>query len=79
MDYIKWNDFNPKDYEELYEMLKPTFYKLLPYSSKASFKYHSKKYNYLIVKHFGLKKTFVEELERFESYLIETYNLNKQD
>ena len=79
MNYIKWDDFNPKDYEELYEMFKPTFYKLLPNNSKASFKYHCKKYNFLMTKHFDLKLTFVEELERFESYLIETYNLNKQD
>ena len=73
MNYLKWDDFNPKDYEEMYEMFKSTFYRLLPNNSKGSFKYHSRKYNFLMVKHFELKNTFVEELERFESYLIETY------
>lgn len=77
MNYLKWDDFNPKDYEEMYEMFKSTFYRLLPNNSKGSFKYHSRKYNFLMVKHFELKNTFVEELERFESYLIETYSLKQ--
>lgn len=46
MNYLKWYDFDPKDYEEMYEMFKPTFYKLLPNNSKASFRYHSRKYNH---------------------------------
>lgn len=78
MEYLKWNDFNPKNYEEIYKMFEPIFYKILPNNSKASFKYHSKKYNFLIITAFELKKTFSEELERFELYLIETYNINKQ-
>jgi hypothetical protein len=77
MNYLKWDDFNPKDYEEMYEMFKSTFYRLLPNNSKASFVYHTRKYNFLMVKHFELKNTFVEELERFESYLIETYSLKQ--
>ncbi len=75
MNYIKWNDFNPKDFEELKEGLKPTFTKLLPNNSKASFLYHYKKYKAMMCRDFELKQTFTEELERFESYLIETYNL----
>lgn len=78
MNYLKWYDFDPKDYEEMYEMFKPTFYKLLPNNSKGSFRYHSKKYSFLMVTHFDLKKTFVEELKRFESYLIENYQKKTQ-
>jgi hypothetical protein len=77
MNYLKWDDFNPKDYEEMYEMFKSTFYRLLPNNSKGSFVYHTRKYNFLMVKHFELKNTFVEELQRFESYLIETYSLKQ--
>jgi hypothetical protein len=77
MNYLKWDNFNPKDYEEMYEMFKSTFYRLLPNNSKGSFVYHTRKYNFLMVKHFELKNTFVEELERFESYLIETYSLKQ--
>ena len=78
MNYLKWDDFNPNNYPDLYEAFKPTFYKLLPYnSSNASFKYHFKKYKYLMVTAFELKQTLIEELERFESYLIETYNLKQ--
>ena len=61
----------------MYEMFKSTFYRLLPNNSKRSFVYHTRKYNFLMVKHFELKNTFVEELERFESYLIETYSLKQ--
>jgi len=75
MNYLKWVDFNPKDYEELYEMLKPVFCKRLPNNSKASFRYHARKYIYLIVTNFELRNTFLEELERFDSYLIENYSL----
>lgn len=75
MNYLKWNDFNPKDYDELKETLKPIFYKLLPNNSKGSFLYHFQKYKVLICRDLELKQTFIEELERFESYLIETYNL----
>ena len=28
MNYLKWDDFNPKDYEDMYEMFKSTFYRL---------------------------------------------------
>ncbi len=79
MNYLKWDDFNPKDYEEIHEMLKPVFYKKLPNNSKSSFKYHAKKYIYLVLTDFKLRKTFAEEVERFESYLIETYKLNEND
>ena len=76
MNYLKWDDFNPNGYKEMYEMFKPIFYKLLPNNSKDSFKYHSQKYNFLMVTHFDLKNTFKEELERFEAYLIEIYKKN---
>jgi hypothetical protein len=79
MNYLKWDDFNPKDYDEMYEMFKPSFYRLLPNNSKGSFEYHSRKYNFLMVTDFDLKNTFVEELERFESYLIETYDLKTEN
>lgn len=75
MNYLKWDNFNPDNYPNLYEAFKPTFIKLLPNNSKASFLYHVKKYKYLMVNAFELKQTFTEELERFESYLIETYQL----
>lgn len=77
MNYLKWDDFNPDDYPDMYAAFKPSFIKLLPNNSKASFMYHIKKYNHLMVNAFELKQTFIEELERFESYLIETYNLKQ--
>ena len=75
MNYIKWDDFNPKDYAELREAFKPSFIKLLPNNSKASYLFHYKKYKAMMCRDFELRKTFTEELERFESYLIETYQL----
>lgn len=78
MNYLKWDDFNPDNYPDLYEAFRPTFIKLLPNNSKASFMYHVKRYKYLTVNAFELKQTFIEELERFESYLIEIYNLEPE-
>lgn len=75
MNYLKWDTFNPNDYASLFLGFEPTFFKLLPNNSKGSFKYHIKKYKYLMTHEFELKQTFTEELERFESYLIEIYNL----
>lgn len=77
MNYLKWEDFDPQNYDELYKEFKSSFVKLLPNNSKASFVYHCKRYKTLICTEFELKQTFVEELERFESYLIETYNLKQ--
>ncbi len=78
MNYLNWNDFNPQNYDELNEQFKPSFNKLLPNNSKTSFKYHVNKYRFLMVTEFELRKTFIEELERFESYLIEVYNLKPE-
>lgn len=78
MNYLNWNDFNPQNYNELNERFKFSFNKLLPNNSKASFKYHVNKYRFLMVTEFELRKTFIEELERFESYLIEIYNLEPE-
>lgn len=73
MKYIKWSDFDPKDYEEYQDNLYPIFKELLPNNGTKSFKYHFKKYNYMVLNSLGLKQTFEEEKERFKSYIIEIY------
>ena len=37
MNYLKWNDFNPDDYPDLYEAFRSTFIKLLP---NTTLQYH---------------------------------------
>ena len=75
MNYLKWTDFNTKNYKEVNNRFGLVFIELLPNNSKASLKYHYKKYIYLMINAFELKLTFEEELDRFKSYLIETYEL----
>jgi|694.fasta_scaffold48727_3 hypothetical protein len=78
MNYLKWKDFNPETYKEMHEKFKPAFFEILPHQSNNCFKYHMPRYQFKFMSNneYGLKETIEEELDRFKSYLIYTYNLN---
>lgn len=77
MNHIKWIDFNPNNYEEYKAMLLPAFKILLPNNGKHSFQYHFKRYNYMSLQ-LGLKETINDEIDRFKSYIIETYKIDDE-